>query len=201
MTPDLAGTDGRLFPNLKVVYAVTDPGVDVVGTTVATHNHKNAASTIPWRLVRIAQPLRLAHAQTGIEPDGWVVSPDGVKPAKAAYSQFVRRGNRPGYARVIISRRGWGGTDVPGLVTIKLGKLVKGKDKQPALGKVVAVRRLLIHSREYRRFLIPAPKGPFRVEVTVNPTFVQSELDPRIGDVRHLGAQVGFGFVPRPRRR
>ena len=147
--------DGRLFPTPKVVYAVTDPGVDVVGTVVATHNHKNAASTIPWRLVKIAQPLRLAHAQTGIETDGWVVSPDGVKPAKAAYSQFVTPGKRPGYARVVVTRRGWGGTDVPGLVTIKLGKLVKGKDKQPALGKVLAVHRFWIHSREYKRVLHP----------------------------------------------
>ena len=176
-------------------------GVDVVGTVVATHNHKNAASTIPWRLVKIAQPLRLAHAQTGIETDGWVVSPDGVKPAKAAYSQFVTPGKRRGYARVIVTRRGWGGTDVPGLVTVKLGKLVKGKDKQPALGKVLAVHRFWIHSREYKQFFIPAPRGPFRAEVTVSPTFVQSTLDPRIGDTRHLGAQVGFGWVPRiPRR-
>ena len=200
LTPDLAGTDGRLFPSPKdIIYVVTDPGVDVVGTVVATHNHKNAASTIPWRLVKISQPLRLAHAQTGIEPDGWVVSPDGVKPAKAAYSQFVV--NRPGFAKVIISRRGWGGTDVPGLVTIKLGKLVKGKDKQPGLGQVLETRRFWIHSREQRTFLLPAPRGPFRVQVTVSPTFVQSQLDPRIGDVRHLGAQVGFGFLPLRHRR
>jgi len=201
LTPDLAGANGRLFPTPKAVYAVTDPGVDIVGTVVATHNHKNAASTIPWRLVKIAQPLRLAHAQTGIETDGWVVSPDGVKPAKAAYSQFVTPGKRRGYAHVIISRRGWGGTDVPGLVTIRLGKLVKGKDKQPALGTVLSVHRFWIHSRELKQFYLPAPRAPFRVEVAVNPTFVQSTLDPRIGDTRHLGAQVGFDWVPRiPRR-
>jgi hypothetical protein len=196
LTPDLAGTDGRLFPNpTDVQYVVTDPGVDVVGKVVATHNHKNAASTIPWRLVKISKPLRLAHAQTGIEPDGWVVSPDGIQPAKAAYSQFVVK--RPGFAKVIISRRGWGGTDVPGHVTIRLGDLIKGKDKQPGMGKVLATRQFWIHSREQRTFLIPAPKGPFRVEVSVTPTFVQSQLDPRIGDVRHLGAQVGFSFVPK----
>ena len=202
LTPDLAGADGRLYPSPKgLVYAVTDPGVDVVGTVVAVHTHTNGGSTIPWRLVKIAQPLRLAHAQTGIEPDGWIVSPDGVKPAKAAYSQFVTPGKRRGYARVVVTRRGWGGTDVPGRVTIKLGTLVKGKDKQPALGKVLAVHRFWIHSRESKQFYIPAPRGPFRAEVTVSPTFVQSTLDPRIGDTRHLGAQVGFGWVPRiPRR-
>ena len=100
VTPDLAGADGRLYPSPKgVVYAVTDPGVDVVGTVVVVHTHKNGGSTIPWRLVKIAQPLRLAHAQTGIEPDGWIVSPDGVKPAKAAYSQFVTPG-------IVAARRG-----------------------------------------------------------------------------------------------
>jgi hypothetical protein len=201
LTPDLAGTNGRLSPTPKVVYAVTDPGVDVVGTVVATHNHKNAASTIAWRLVKIAQPLRLAHAQTGIETDGWVVSPDGIAPAKAAYSQFVTPGVRRGDAVVIVSRRGWGGTDVPGRVTIKVGTLVRGKDKQPAIGRVTAIRRFWVHSRAYHRFLIPAPRAPFRVEVTVSPTFVQSTLDPRIGDTRHLGAQVGFGFVPRVPRK
>ena len=202
LTPDLAGADGRLYPSPKgVIYAMTDPGVDVVGTVVATHDHNNGGSVLKWTLVKIAQPLRLAHAQTGIEPDAWVASPDGVKPAKAAYNQYVTTGKRPGFASVTVSRRGWGGTDVPGLVTVKLGTLVKGKEKQPALGKVLAVRRFWIHSREERRFFIPAPRGPFRVEVTVNPTFVQSQLDPRIGDTRHLGAQVGFGWVPRiPRR-
>ena len=129
------------------------------------------------------------------------MSPDGVKPAKAAYDQFITPGNQRGDARVIVSRQGWGGTDVPGRVTVKLGRLVKGKDKQPALGKVLAVRRFWIHSREIKKFLFPAPKGPYRVEVSISPTFVISQLDPRSGDTRHLGAQVGFGFVPRPRRR
>ena len=41
LTPDLAGVDGRLFPSPKdEIYAVTDPGVNVVGKVIATHNHR-----------------------------------------------------------------------------------------------------------------------------------------------------------------
>ena len=37
---------------------------------------------------------------------------------------------------------------------------------------------------------------PYHVEVTVSPTFIPAEIDAGSGDVRELGAQVGFDFLP-----
>jgi hypothetical protein len=76
-------------------------------------------------------------------------------------------------------------------VTIKVGKLVRGRDKQPALGKVSEVLHWTVHSGKTRTFTVPA--GPqTRVELTVSPTF--SPHDFGAGDRRRLGAQVSYGF-------
>jgi hypothetical protein len=37
---------------------------------------------------------------------------------------------------------------------------------------------------------------PYHVDVTVSPTFVPHEIDASSGDVRELGAQVRFDFLP-----
>ncbi len=113
------------------------------------------------------------------------------------YNRFVTAGGRAGTAIVTISRLAWGGegaADIPGHVTITVGTLVK-RDKQPALGRVTAVRRWVVHSHGIRRFRIPTPKPPFRIEVRVSPTFVEADLDPRLSDRRHLGAQVGYAVA------
>jgi hypothetical protein len=55
----------------------------------------------------------------------------------------------------------------------------------------------VIHQCKALPFLIPA-KVPFRVEVTIEPTFSPHELDPNSGDVRDLGARPEFAFVPLP---
>jgi hypothetical protein len=182
VTPDLATAEGALFPNPGVPYVVTEPGIDVVGRIVARRGS--------WRLFRVEPPLRLTNSTTGIYTDDWMG-------ANSGYSQFATRGDRAGSMKVTVTRRGWGGTDIPGQVTIRLGTLVIGEDKQPAIGKVTAVRRWEIHSREGRTFTIPTPPPPFRVEVEITPTFVPAELDPSLSDRRSLGAQVGYAFVPR----
>jgi hypothetical protein len=197
LSPDLKQADGRLFPSpTDVEYVLEEPGVDVVGSVVARHEHTDATQVKTWTLVRFAPPLRLAHSVLGIQSDGWIVSPDGRAPAFSAYNQFVTPGGRPGTLFVTVSRAGWGGegkADIPGHVRIEVGTLVK-RDKQPALGRVTAVRTWVVHSHDVRTFRIPTPKPPFRVEVTVSPTFVIAELDPRSSDRRHLGAQVGYAF-------
>jgi hypothetical protein len=68
------------------------------------------------------------------------------------------------------------------------------KDKHPALGAITGVQRVLLQTHTYRVLYLRTPKPPFRVTVNIDPTFVPSDLDPRVGDVRHLGAQVSFAF-------
>lgn len=182
VTPDLATAEGELFPDPRVPYVVADPGIDVVGKVVARGGN--------WRLFRVEPPLRLTNSTTGIYTDDWMG-------AQSGYSQFVTPGNRPGLMRVTVSRVGWGGKDVPGNVTIRLGTLVIGEDKQPAIGEVRALRRWVVHSRDHRVFTIPTPPPPFHVEVEIDPTFIPGDLDPNLSDRRSLGAQVGYAFVPR----
>ncbi|MGI8421812.1 MAG: hypothetical protein ACR2MU_06090 [Gaiellaceae bacterium] len=197
VTPDIVGIDGELTQVPDVRYAVLEEGVNLAGTVVATHKHLDGQSVKTWRLVRLALPLRIAEAATGISSDGWVTSLDGKAPARSGYSQYVTPGSRPGFVNVTVSREAWGGKDVPGNVTIQVGKLVIGKNHQPQLGRVTQVRAWVVHSHGARTFRIPTPSPPFRVRLSISPTFVPHDLDPRNTDNRHFGAQVGYSFQAR----
>jgi len=47
-----------------------------------------------------------------------------------------------------------------------------------------------------RTFLLGAPSAPWRVEVTIEPTFSPHKLDPSKSDTRELGARLEAGFLP-----
>ncbi len=194
LTPDLKALDGRLTqPDPPVDYVMAEQGIDVVGERIATVPHPNGA----WVVYRLHGPLRLAHAQTGITPDGWLGCNDAPCPP-AAYNQYATAGGKPGYALVSVSRKAVCGAPIePGHVTIRVGALIKGADKQPHLGRVTAVRRWSVTAGAERLFVIPTPKPPFRVEVNVTPTFVPHDAFGST-DRRQLGAQIGFGFSLTP---
>jgi hypothetical protein len=179
LTPDLSGPSGTLSPDPRVPYAIAEPGVDLVGGVVAQRSR--------WRLYRLAQPLRLQHAATGIFSDGWTGATSG-------YSQYHTPGERAGYVIVSVSRTAWHGPDKPGRVTIKVGRLVVGSDKQPHLGRVTAVRTWVVHSGGARTFYIPTPRPPIRVEVSISPTFSPADYFVS-SDNRQLGAQIFYGFT------
>jgi hypothetical protein len=215
LTPD-QGPDGRLTGRSiptgappGVDYIVADDGIDVAGKFllrpqiryVLTRDqfgfpiHKEVVQPAPWRLLRVDQPLRLGSSPVGVEPDGWITAPPAAAPGAVAvgyYNQFSTPGDKPGYIRVEVSRRAWNGQDKPGRVTIVAGRLVRGPDKQPALGKVTSVKRWVVHRGKTRVFYLPA-SPPTRVEVRVSPTF--SPHDYGGSDARQLGAQVSFGFT------
>jgi hypothetical protein len=214
VTPD-AGPDGLLTGKSiptgappGVDYMVADADIAVQGKELARPQvqsvikedefgfpiHRVVVAPAPWRLLRIDPPLRLASTPTGVEPDGWVTPTFGAPkdaPASSAYNQFSTPGGKRGRIKITVSRAGWQGTDKPGNVTIKVGRLVRGPDKQPALGKISQVLRWTVHSGKTRVFRVDG--GPrTRVEVTIAPTF--SPHDFGGGDRRRLGAQVSYGF-------
>jgi len=215
-TPE-EGPDGRLtgksIPNGAppgVDYMVADDDIQVQGKEILRPKtqrvitkdafgfpiHRVVVSPAPWRLLKMDRPLRLAATPIGIEPDGWVAAPLGSRkgaPAFSAYNQFSTPDGKPGRIRIMVSRAGWHGGDKPGRVTIKAGQLVRGADKQPALGKVSQVLRWTVHSGKTRVFSVRAVP-PTRVEVTVSPTF--SPHDFGGSDRRQLGAQVSYSFSP-----
>ena len=78
-----------------------------------------------------------------------------------------------------------------------IGPLVIGPDKQPQIGRITAQRLLRVRpcAEQAQTVLLPAPRGPWRVEVSSD-TFVPAELDPSKSDRRRLGVQIAFGFQP-----
>jgi hypothetical protein len=196
LTPDLTATNGLLTqPDPPVSYVMTESGIDLVGDVVATVPHPPGGA---WVVYKLRGPLRLAHSQTGITPDGWLGCNDAPCPP-AAYNQYATEGGEKGYVTVSVSRRAACGAPIrPGNVLIRVGRLVRGEDKQPHLGRVTAVRRWRVAAGAERQFVIPTPAPPFRVEVDVAPTF--SPADYGASDRRQLGAQVGFGFSLTPSR-
>ena len=155
-------------------YAVVNGGTRIAGRRLGGQNQ--------LVLFRLANPLRVSSSVEGVYADGWIGH-------TAAYNHFWTPNGRPGMAKIVVSRRAWGGPDVPGAVTIRAGPLV-APDGSPSIGRLTVRRRWTIHSGASRVFLIPAPRPPFRVEITISPTFSPSLFGH--ADSRQLGAQVDF---------
>ena len=150
---------------LRARYVVSDQGFRLAGRTLAVRP--------PLALYGTDGPLRLATTTGGVYGDGWMG-------ADASYTRYTA--GPAGKVVVELSRRSWGGPDVPGHVVIKL---------VPPHGRTVT-RRWTIHSRATRTFVLPAPRGRFGVSVHVAPTFSPSQFGQ--SDTRQLGAQVSFAF-------
>jgi hypothetical protein len=189
LTPDPGLPNGALSHDPHYPYVVEEGGMNVVGRVVATHDHVAGGAVQKWRLVQISPPLRLRDFVTGQYADGW-------SGASSAYTRFSS-GERPGRVRIVVSRP-WGGPDVPGHVTLKLGPIVIGDDNQPHVGTPMVVKRFVLHANGVKRLVLPAPGPHFRVEVNVTPTFRPIELSPQTeSDARDLGAKVTYTYLPR----
>lgn len=195
LTPDLASRDGTLTPDPGVRYVVADEGVSVVGEPLARHKRIAGGGESYWRLYAVKPPLRLRSSVTSRDPDGWIGS-------HGEYNQYSTPGRVRGYAVVSVSRREWGGPDVPGHVRIAVGPLVIGDDRQPALARETQARTWTVNRLQRKIFYIPAPPPPYRIQVEISPTFQPSVLDPKnYGDARQLGAVVHYGWVAKPPKR
>ncbi|MCP9485827.1 MAG: hypothetical protein MSC30_08185 [Gaiellaceae bacterium MAG52_C11] len=186
LSPDLALPDGTLTPDPGYRWVVAENDADVVGTRVGAPHGS-------LQLYRLDGPLRLTSARSGVLGDGWMSS-------AAAFNQFATTENPRGYAKVVLSRVASCGPNKPGKVTVKVGTVVVGPKKQPSIGRVLHERRAVLNQCKVLgppKLLIPATV-PFRVEVTIEPTFSPNELDPASSDIRELGAKPEFGYVPLP---
>jgi hypothetical protein len=192
LTPDVHGIHGVLFPDPHYPYVVAEPGIHVVGSVVATHAHSAGGGFERWTLYRVAPPLRLSNALTGRFADGW-------SGPVTAYTQYSSPHGRAGALRVLVSWRQWAGPNTAE-VTVRMGTLAIGRDKQPAIGKVTQLRTWKIHAKQQKVFTLRAPGPQFRVEVSVSPTFVPAQLSPSSSDRRELGAQVYYSFSASQRK-
>jgi hypothetical protein len=181
LTPNLGAADGTLSPDPGYRWVVAENDADLVGAKVGPAHGA-------LQLYRLDGPLRLTSSRSGVTGDGWMGS-------SATFNQYASSGSRRGFVKVLLSRVASCGPDKPGRVTVKVGTVVVGPQKQPALGRVLAARTGVVHQCKVLPFLIPVTV-PFRVEVTIEPTFSPAELDPRSGDTRQLGARPEFAFIP-----
>ena len=182
LTPDLAGVDGTLTPSPGTDYALALNGVELSAPVVT----RNGGAT----LYRIdGKPLKLAAGTTGLYSDGWMSD-------RAAYTRYDVSRDGPGQAVVRLSRERWCPHDKPGNATVRIGPVGIGPDNQPAIETVTATRTGVVHACEAIGFALPTPGRPWRVEVTIDPTFVPRELDPARHDQRNLGAVFEARFQP-----
>jgi hypothetical protein len=181
-TPDLDATDGTLYPTPGTEYALALNGVELQAPAVL----RRGRDTL-YRLD--GRPLQLASAVTGLYSDGWMAD-------RAGYTRYDVSRDGPGFARVRLSRERWCGRDKPGRATVRIGPAGIGEDKQPAIAEVTEVKGAVLHACQARTLLLAAPRVPWRVEVTMEPTFSPNELDPSKSDRRQLGAVLDVGFQP-----
>jgi len=192
LTPDLQAANGKLYPAPGTRYALALNGVELQAPLVRQVGQS--------RLYRLPPgPMKLAAAVTGIQSDGWMAAPDANTPATASYTRYAVSHDGPGLAVVTLSRvASCPKQEAPGRVTVKIGPVGVGPDKEPKIARVTAVKRGVVRACSATGFSLSVPDRPWRMEVSVAPTFVPQEVDPvHFSDRRHLGAVVTrIGFQP-----
>jgi len=179
LTPDLAASDGTLTPPPGTEFALALNGVTLQAPVVGT----GGTATL-YRLD--GKPLKLGAAVEGLYSDGWMGS-------SAAYTRYDIARDGPGFAVVKLSRTRWCPQDVPGKVTVRIGPVTIGR-QHPEIARVTETKTGVVHACKAITLLLAAPNAPWRVEVTIEPTFVPRELDPSRSDARELGAVFEAGF-------
>jgi hypothetical protein len=82
------------------------------------------------------------------------------------------------------------------MATVRIGPIGIGPDSQPAITRTTNVQRKPVLDCETTGFALPVPAGPWRVEVSVSPTFSPHDIDVNHGDTRQLGAVFTAYFQP-----
>jgi hypothetical protein len=192
LTPDLDATDGTLTPSPETDYALGVNGVHIQAPIV-----DQRGTSVLYRLD--GQPIMLKDALIGRQSDGWMVANRGEKVARASYTRYDVAGDGPGFALVKFSRVGWCPSPSkrsPGIATVKIGPVGIGPDKQPAIARVTESHRVVVKDCITTPVLLRPPNGPWRVEISLTPTFVPKDVDPSESDNRELGAVLDAGFQP-----
>ena len=180
LTPDLAAADGTLTPNPETEYALTLNGVELQAPVVA-----RVGRFVLYDVDR--QPLKISAAVTGVYADGWMSD-------EAAYNRFDVSRDGPGFATVDLSRVGFCGGAPTSKATVRVGTIGIGPDNQPAIDQVTGVRRSCSRTARRSGSGWACRAAPWRLEVTIDPTFVPHDIDVNHQDRRELGATITAGF-------
>jgi hypothetical protein len=186
-TPNITA-DGRVYwstnpnaPGSVYEYAVEDwPCVDFAGTVAARHFYNGGGTIKEWRLIQLTKPNRLRAECSGLYPDGWSGAND---------STYFRFSSKPGWLRIRISRQNWPATPVH----VQLASITT-RFRAPALGKVFYDKTTELRRRGSEVVWLRTPSLRFGARVVIVNKFVPQQIDPHLGDVRTLGAQVDYRF-------
>jgi hypothetical protein len=195
LTPDLDAVDGTLTPIPDTQYVLAVNGVTLQAPVVA--QRENAV------LYRIdGGPVQLQDALVGRQSDGWMVgTADEPDVARASYTRYDVSKDEPGLAVVELTRINWcpdPSARTTGRVTVRIGPVGIGPDNQPRIENVTETRRFLVPDCQAQGTTLSPPKVPWRMEITISPTFNPREIDPAgSSDNRNLGAVIErAGFRP-----
>jgi hypothetical protein len=192
LTPDLDATDGTLTPSPETDYALAVNGVALQAPIVARRRH-----SVLYRLD--GKPIKLKEALIGRQSDGWMVAMSGEKVARASYTRYDVSGDGPGFGYANVSRENWcprPGRRQTGRVVVRIGPVGIGADKQPAISRVTDTKTFLVPDCKANGILLKAPSVPWRMEISVAPTFSPYDVDPSKSDRRELGGVLDAGFQP-----
>lgn len=189
--------DGKLYwtlnplhPGRAYAFAVEDwPCVDFAGRFRGKHFYRAGGGIREWKLIELAQPNRLNASCSGIFPDGWTGAHD------SAYFRF--RAGAPGWMRIVVSRRDWGGKTGPSPFRIDMGPIGETRHNQPYLRSVSRSLNGTINSRQTRVIWVRAIGPSFAVKVVIARKFIPHQVDPAVADPRTLGAEVSYEFFKR----
>ena len=159
-------------PDLAPRYVVAASNLDVAGTRVATEG--------VLTLFRVHGALRLNSLTAGVQPDGWSGS-------SAAYTRYAAPA-RGGHIVVTVSRPRLIGPP-PARISLAVGR-VGTTNGVATITRVWRRRSWMLRNGSSRRFDLPLRRGPFQVQLAVNPPFVPSQYG--LTDTRTLGVQVSF---------
>jgi hypothetical protein len=183
VTPNLLRPDGTQDPHdLGAEYAVASKGVAIAAPPVTT-----VGDYVLYRLG--GAPVRLREATSGVQADGWMSS-------AASYTRYDVEGQPRGYVKVTLSRKGACFPQLePAKAVVTVGAVGVNEFDQPGIARVTGRREVPVKACEPNPVVLPVPAEPWRVEVTVDPTFVPHELDSNLGDRRPLGVVPSFEFI------
>jgi hypothetical protein len=193
LTPDLEAVDGTLTPPPDTQFALAVNGVSLQAPVVA--RRKDAT------LYRIdGGPLQLQDALVGRQTDGWMVGSSDDPVARASYTRYDVSADEPGLAVVQLTRIGWcprPGLRGVGSATVRIGPVGIGPDNQPRIEHVTETKTFNVPDCKAYGATLSPPNEPWRMEITVAPTFIPKEIDPSKSESRRLGAViVKAGFQP-----
>jgi hypothetical protein len=126
--------------------------------------------------------------------DGWISAYQSTETALGRFAYFGPE-RAPGTLHVTVGRAGFCPTSAPSThVTVRIGPVALDEQRAPYVAHAVKTERFTLRNCTSRSISVTATP-PLAVQVTAFPTFVPRQYG--IGDDRHLGAQVGFSFIPK----